>query len=217
MQLTRLGPSGGVPSAGFSMLRGKAEASFAQHDVLRVLLPPDSMVLHRVRRKRWHLKNNQRSGNSAVGWLRKCWIFHRHCEPVRTLVWQSAFPLERTAQLQNVKENGLPRRHKWLLAMTSENRRHYRNLGSAPQGYFLRRRFAPPSGRSTQRRGDKRSAEADLIASEMSSRNGLHKARPVGVTITPGDERGPQPPFHAFLPYLSSCNERYGPRSASGK
>ncbi len=33
-------------------------------------------------------------------------------------VWQSVFPLVRTAQLQNVKENGLPRRHKWLLAMT---------------------------------------------------------------------------------------------------
>ena len=33
-----------------------------------------------------------------------------HCEPVRTLVWQSVFPIERTTQLHNVKESGLPRR-----------------------------------------------------------------------------------------------------------
>ena len=32
----------------------------------------DSCLLHVVRRKRWHLKNNRRFANSAVGWLRFC-------------------------------------------------------------------------------------------------------------------------------------------------
>ena len=36
---------------------------------------------------------------------------------------------------------------------------------------------APPSGRSTQRQGNKRSAAADLIASYAPMRDGTHKAR----------------------------------------
>ena len=42
----------------------------------------DSIVLHVVRRKRWHFKNNQLNLLSEVGWLRQFSIFHRHCEPV---------------------------------------------------------------------------------------------------------------------------------------
>ena len=96
MQLTRLGPS----------------VACGKHTV-----STDSVVLHRVRRKRWHSKNIQRDSTFEAGWLRKSPCFPPH--------------------------------------------------------------------RSTQRQGDKRSAAADLIASETLSRSGSHKARPVGVPINP--------------------------------
>ena len=35
----------------------------------------DSCLLHQLRRKRWHLKNNQRDLNFVVGWLRKSSMF----------------------------------------------------------------------------------------------------------------------------------------------
>ena len=35
-------------------------------------LSPRLCVLLQLRRKRWHLENNQRFANFAVGWLRKC-------------------------------------------------------------------------------------------------------------------------------------------------
>ena len=47
------------------------------------------------------------------------------------------------------------------------------------------------STRSTQRQGDKRSAAADLIASNAPLRNGSHKARQNGPKHYPGDSRGP--------------------------
>ena len=67
--------------------------------------------------------------------------------------------------------------------------------------------------RSTQRQGDKRSAAADLIASNAPLRGGRHKARPAYTKpLTPGDSRGSQSPWHAFLLYLSPCSERWSPR-----
>ena len=37
----------------------------------------DSIVLHVVRRNRWHFKNNRRNLWSEVGWLRKFYPFNR--------------------------------------------------------------------------------------------------------------------------------------------
>ena len=99
-----------------------------------------------------------------------------------------------------------------------------------PKGTSYGDAEASPSGRSTQRQGDKRSAPqgyllrgtaADLIASHAPLR--ARRKSPWGKAvrtkhvrmaqnITPGIQRGPQPPWHAFLPYLSSCNERWGHR-----
>ena len=47
-----------------------------------------------------------------------------------------------------------------------------------PKGTFSGDADASPSGRSTQRQGNKRSAEADLIASIAQLREGRHKVRP---------------------------------------
>ena len=68
-------------------------------------------------------------------------------------------------------------------------------LSSVPQGHFLRRCFAPPSERSTQRRGDKRSAEADLLASNALLRGGRHKARPVSSKTLPRGSNGGRSPL----------------------
>ena len=51
------------------------------------------------------------------------------------------------------------------------------------------------SWRSTQRRGDKRSAEADLIASHAPLRGGSHKARQNGPKHYPGDPTGAAAPL----------------------
>ena len=55
----------------------------------------------------------------------------------------------------------------------------------------MRKCFYLPLHRSTQRQGDKRSAAADLIASNAPLRNGSHKARQNGPKHYPGDSRGP--------------------------
>ncbi len=73
---------------------------------------------------------------------------------------------------------------------------------------------------SAVRRAHGSSAEhamRDLIASHAPLREGRHKARQNGPKHYPGDSRGSQSPWHAFLPYLSSCNERWGPRRACRK
>ena len=55
----------------FARLRRKAKHHlFATISLPQALLPPDSCLLLQVRQNRWHLKNNQRFVNSAVGWLR---------------------------------------------------------------------------------------------------------------------------------------------------
>ena len=73
MQLTRFRPArrraGGVR---FTRLRRKAKHHlFSAISLPKALLPPDSIVLHVVRRNRWHFKNNRRNLWSEVGWLRK--------------------------------------------------------------------------------------------------------------------------------------------------
>ena len=60
-------------------------------------------------------------------------------------------------------------------------------------------------------------AMRDLIASHAPLRDGTHKVRQASSkTLTPGIQ-GAAAPWHAFLPYLSSCNERWGPRRAYRK
>ena len=51
------------------------------------------------------------------------------------------------------------------------------------------------STRSTQRQGDKRSAAADLIASNAPLREGRHKARQNGPKHYPGDPTGAAAPL----------------------
>ena len=67
------------------------------------------------------------------------WIFNRHCEPVRTLVWQSVFPF--STHISFAKRFGeriaIPQGHfRWARRTSAprndvENRRHYRYLGTA--------------------------------------------------------------------------------------
>ena len=99
----------------------------------------DSIVLHRVRRNRWHSRNNRRDSTLEAGWFLKC----------NYLPWQ----------------------------------------------------------RSTQRQGDKRSAEADLIASNAPLRNGTHKARQNGPKHYPGDPTGTAVPLVCLSP-LSFFKQR---------
>ena len=57
----------------------------------------------------------------------------------------------------------------------------------------------------------------DLIASNAPLRGGSHKARQASSKTLPLGIQGAAAPWHAFLPYLSSCNERWGPRRAYRK
>ncbi len=57
--LRDLGPSGGVRPT-------EVPLGYGEHTV-----STDSVVLHELRRKRWHSKNNQCGSSFAVGWLRK--------------------------------------------------------------------------------------------------------------------------------------------------
>ena len=103
------------------------------------------------------------------------WIFNRHCEPVRTLVWQSASPGTFLVIRLPTKDCHVAR---VLLAMTSENRRHHRKLSSAA------RRAHGSSAEHAMR---------DLIASNAPLREGRHKARQNGPKHYPGDSRGRSP------------------------
>ena len=70
---------------------------------------------------------------------------------------------------------------------------------------------ASPSGRSTQRRGDKRSAEADLIASHAPLRGGSHKARQNGPKHYPGDPMGAAAPLVCLSPLSFFKQRKMGP------
>ena len=67
------------------------------------------------------------------------------------------------------------------------------STASYPKGTSYGDAEASPSGRSTQRQGDKRSAAADLIASNAPLREGRHTARQNGPKHYPGDSRGRSP------------------------
>ena len=69
-----------------------------------------------------------------------------------------------------------------------------------PKGTSYGDAEASPSGRSTQRQGDKRSAAADLIASNAPLRNGSHKARQNGPKHYPGDPMGAAAPLVCLSP-----------------
>ena len=60
--------AGGVRFA--RLCRKAKHRLFATISLPQALLPPDSCVLHVLRQKHWHSKNNQRFANLKVGWLR---------------------------------------------------------------------------------------------------------------------------------------------------
>ena len=64
-------------------------------------------------------------------------------------------------------------------------------LAPHPKGTSYGDAEASPSGRSTQRQGDKRSAAADLIASHAPLRGGRHTARPASSKTLPRGFKGP--------------------------
>ena len=66
---------------------------FFGNSLPKALLPPDSCVL-RCGENFWTSTAISRftSFSAEASQLWKCPSFHRHCEPVRTLVWQSASP-----------------------------------------------------------------------------------------------------------------------------
>ena len=140
---------------------------------------------------------------------------------MRTLVWQSAFPIVCTTHLHNVLENGLPypkgtfsgRVALVLLAMTVEILKPYatdRSSANFTVGWFLKC-VCLSRQCSTPRQGDKRSAPqgyllrgtaADLIASHAPLRSGLHKARQNPPKHELRGFKGPQPlgtPFSSIF------------------
>ena len=65
--------------------------------------------------------------------------------------------------------------------------------------------------RSTQRQGDKRSAAADVIASNAPLRNGSHKARQNGPKHYPGDPTGAAAPLVCLSPLSFFKQRKMGP------
>ncbi len=151
MQLTRFRPArrraGGVR---FARLRRKAKHRlFSAISLPKALLPPDSIVLLRLRRKRWHLKNNQPNLWSKVGWLRKRFYLSGQC--------------------------------------------------------------------STQRQGDKRSAAADVIASNAPLREGSHKARQNGPKHYPRGFKGIAIPLARLSPLSFAVQRKMEPSETVGQ
>ena len=150
--------------------------------------------------------------------MRKCPIFHRHCEPVTDVTGVAIrSPFSTHCIICKTLWGADCHVAQVLLAMTSKDRRHYRDLSTrTPRA--LPAAMLKPRLRGAARRAHGSSAEhamRDLIASNAPLRNGMHKARPAYTkTLTPGDSRGSQSPWHAFLLYLSPCSERWSPRRA---
>ena len=106
-----------------------------------------------------------------------------------------------------------------LRTLTSENRKHFRNhltAKFAKRRLFYKFQLFNRSTCSTERQGNKRSAAADLIASIALRRIRRTQARL--PSKPPYKSQNPKGGFgalwHAFLLYLSSCNERWSPRRA---
>ena len=86
-----------------------------------------------------------------------------------------------------------------------------------PKGTSYGDAEASPSGRSTQRQGDKRSAAADLIASNAPLRNGSHKARQNGPKHYPRGFKGPQPLGTPFSPIFRRATKDGVPEGPTEK
>ena len=71
--------------------------------------------------------------------------------------------------------------------------------------------------RSTQRQGDKRSAAADVIASNAPLRNGSHKARQNGPKHYPGDPTGAAAPLVCLSPLSFFKQRKMGPPEVASK
>ena len=70
----------------------------------------DSIVLLQLRRKRWHLENNQPDLWSEVGWLRKSFVLAGHPHPKGTSYGDAeASPSGRSTQRQGDKRQRTPR------------------------------------------------------------------------------------------------------------
>ena len=70
--------------------------------------------------------------------------------------------------------------------------------------------------RSTQRQGDKRSAAADLIASNAPLRSGRHKVRQNGPKHYPGDPMGAAAPLVCLSPLSFFKQRKMGPPEVVG-
>ena len=148
VQFTRLGPSSSsqAPYPSFCPLGGKSSVA-----PLLLLSPPNplcwalagapyaSTLFPRTHEYCTHCGENvgtERITSVVLalqsGGCGSLQSFHRHCEPVTDVTGvaiRAPLPCWLTKYLQ--KEYGLPRQCAHWLAMTSENRKHYCNLGSA--------------------------------------------------------------------------------------
>ena len=86
-----------------------------------------------------------------------------------------------------------------------------------PKGTSYGDAEASPSGRSTQRQGDKRSAAADLIASNAPLRNGSHKARQNGPKHYPRGFKGIAIPLARLSPLSFAVQRKMESPKGVGK
>ena len=106
-----------------------------------------------------------------------------------------------------------------VLHVVQRNRWHFknnrRNLWS--EVGWLRRNFYLPWHRSTQsawKQCGARHARLNRVKCTV-AKWFAQSTSEWPKTLPPGDSRGSQSPWHAFLLYLSPCSERWSPRRAS--
>ena len=90
------------------------------------------------------------------------------------------------------------------------------SMAAHPKGTSYGDAEASPSGRSTQRQGDKRSAAADLIASNAPLREGRHTARQNGPKHYPRGFKGIAIPLARLSPLSFVVQRQMGPPEVVG-
>ena len=120
-------------------------------------------------------------------------VFHRHCEPVTDVIWRgNPFSFGKRSVNQHCTGGADCHVARVLLAMTSKDRRHYRDLSTrTPRA--LPAAMLKPRLRGAARRAHGSSAEhamRDLIASNAPLRGGRHKARPASSKTLPQGIQG---------------------------
>ena len=91
------------------------------------------------------------------------------------------------------------------------------SMAAHPKGTSYGDAEASPSGRSTQRQGDKRSAAADVIASNAPLREGRHKARQNGPKHYPRGFKGIAIPLARLSPLSFAVQRKMEPSETVGK